>query len=82
VGPQGVGSWGEVFNFEWRVVASFESLLKFIVYVHKGEHNSKVDVGGALALLACLCMESLLRNHHQVLFVQTIKICIARGMNE
>lgn len=26
------GSW-EVFNFEWRMVASFESLLKFIVYI-------------------------------------------------
>jgi hypothetical protein len=64
------------------MVASFESLLKFIVYVHKGEHNSKVvDVGGPLALLACLCM-GIIRNHHQVLFVQTIKICIPRRMNK
>jgi hypothetical protein len=69
VGPQRVEVW-EVFNFEWRMVASFESLLKFIESLHKGEHNSKLHVGD---LWHCMpCMESL--GIIIKLFVQMIKI--------
>jgi hypothetical protein len=61
------GSW-EVFNFEWRMVASFESLLKFIVYI-------KVSIIQKCMLgtfgIACLVMESL--GIVIKLFVQMIK---------
>jgi hypothetical protein len=60
------------------MVASFESLLKFIVYI-KVNIIQKWDVGD---LWRCMdCMESL--GIIMKLFVQTIKICIciARGIN-